>query len=187
MSILSDRLKFLRKEKGVMQKEIANYLNITTSAYGFYEQGKRTPTPEMLSSLAEYFGTTVDYLIGRYDNKASNISSKTSCNNTLFQKRLKELRAEKNMTQEDVANKLNLTKSAYGYYEQGKTVPDAYMLSSLAEIFNVTTDYLLGRSIVKNDIDTVATHRVNPHKDLPEEAQEQLNDYIEFLINKYKK
>ncbi|UUV13626.1 XRE family transcriptional regulator [Clostridioides difficile] len=187
MSILSDRLKFLRKEKGVMQKEIANYLNITTSAYGFYEQGKRTPTPEMLSSLAEYFGTTVDYLIGRYDNKASSISSKTSCNNTLFQKRLKELRAEKNMTQEDVANKLNLTKSAYGYYEQGKTVPDAYMLSSLAEIFNVTTDYLLGRSIVKNDIDTVAAHRVNPHKDLPEEAQEQLNDYIEFLMNKYKK
>ena len=51
----------------------------------------------------------------------------------------------------------------------------------------MTTDYLLGRSIVKNDIDTVAAHRVNPHKDLPEEAQEQLNDYIEFLINKYKK
>ncbi|WLD28620.1 helix-turn-helix protein [Clostridioides difficile] len=166
MSVLSDRLKLLREEKGVMQKEIANYLNITTSAYGFYEQGKRTPTPEMLSSLAEYFGTTVDYLIGRYDNKASSISSKTSCSNILFQKRLKELRAEKNMTQEDVANKLNLTKSAYGYYEQGKTVPDAYMLSSLAEIFNVTTDYLLGMSSVKNQINTFVVYKSIPHKNL---------------------
>lgn len=166
MSVLSDRLKLLREEKGVMQKEIANYLNITTSAYGFYEQDKRTPTPEMLSSLAEYFGTTVDYLIGRYDNKSSSISSKTSCNNTLFQKRLKELRAEKNMTQEDVANKLNLTKSAYGYYEQGKTVPDAYMLSSLAEIFNVTTDYLLGMSSVKSQINTFVVYKSIPHKSL---------------------
>ncbi|HGS9051498.1 TPA: DUF2281 domain-containing protein, partial [Clostridioides difficile] len=32
-----------------------------------------------------------------------------------------------------------------------------------------------------------AAHKANPHEDLPEEAQEQLNDYIEFLMNKYKK
>lgn len=69
MSNLSDRLKLLRNEKKVMQKDIANYLNISTSAYGFYEQGKRTPTPEILSSLAEYFDVSVDYLIGRIDMK----------------------------------------------------------------------------------------------------------------------
>ncbi|MGO0986681.1 helix-turn-helix domain-containing protein [Clostridioides difficile] len=64
MSVLSDRLKSLRKEKDVMQKDIAKFLNITTSAYGFYEQGKRTPTPEVLASLAMYFDTSVDYLVG---------------------------------------------------------------------------------------------------------------------------
>ncbi|CEP86936.1 helix-turn-helix domain-containing protein [Paraclostridium sordellii] len=69
MSNLSNRLKLLRNEKNVMQKDIANYLNITTSAYGFYEQGKRTPTPEILSALAEYFDVSVDYLIGRVDTK----------------------------------------------------------------------------------------------------------------------
>ncbi|MGO0916275.1 DUF2281 domain-containing protein, partial [Clostridioides difficile] len=41
--------------------------------------------------------------------------------------------------------------------------------------------------LVKENIDTVAAHRKNPHEELPEEAQEQLNDYIEFLLNKYKK
>lgn len=65
--------------------------------------------------------------------------------NTL-ENRLKILRKENGYTQEDVANKLGLTKSAYGYYEQGKTVPDAHTLSKLANIFDVTTDYLLGRT-----------------------------------------
>ena len=65
MSILSNRLKQLREEKEVMQKEIAAYLNISASAYGFYEQGKRTPTPEILSKLANYFNVSVDYLLGR--------------------------------------------------------------------------------------------------------------------------
>ncbi len=57
----------------------------------------------------------------------------------------------------------------------------------MADVFNVSVDYLLGRTLVKENIDTVAAHRKNPHEELPEEAQEQLNDYIEFLLNKYKK
>lgn len=60
--------------------------------------------------------------------------------------RLKELRKENKYTQEDVAKKLGLTKSAYGYYEQEKTVPDAHTLSKLSNIFDVTTDYILGRT-----------------------------------------
>ena len=64
MSILSERLKSLRYEKEIMQKEIATYLNITTSAYGFYEQDKRKPTPEVLSKLAKFYNVSVDYLLG---------------------------------------------------------------------------------------------------------------------------
>lgn len=69
--------------------------------------------------------------------------------NTL-ENRLKSLRKENGYTQEDVAKKLGLTKSAYGYYEQGKTVPDAHTLSKLANIFDVSVDYLLGRTNEKN-------------------------------------
>ncbi|HFL3597071.1 TPA: helix-turn-helix domain-containing protein [Clostridioides difficile] len=64
---------------------------------------------------------------------------------------LKELRKENGLTQADVAAKIGLTKSAYGYYEQGKTVPDAYMLSNLAKIFDVSTDYLLGKTNVREN------------------------------------
>lgn len=66
-NILGERLKKLRMQKEKLQKDIANYLSITTSAYGYYERGERQPNPEMLLKLAEYFNVTTDYLLGRTD------------------------------------------------------------------------------------------------------------------------
>lgn len=63
--MLSDRLKKLRNEKNLLQKEIAKKLKITTSAYGFYEQGKRTPDTEILNKIAEFYNVSIDYLLGR--------------------------------------------------------------------------------------------------------------------------
>ncbi|MBV4422789.1 helix-turn-helix domain-containing protein [Clostridium tyrobutyricum] len=63
--MLSDRLKQLRIENNFLQKEIAQKLKITTSAYGFYEQGKRTPDAETLNKIAELYNVSIDYLLGR--------------------------------------------------------------------------------------------------------------------------
>ena len=59
--------------------------------------------------------------------------------------KLKELRAEKCYSQKMVADILGITQSAYSNYESGKREPDNNTLSALAEVFNVTVDYLLGR------------------------------------------
>lgn len=66
-------------------------------------------------------------------------------------KRLKELRVERNLLQKNVAKHLNITTSAYGYYEQGKRKPDTETIKKLADFFNVSTDYLLGRTEDKED------------------------------------
>lgn len=65
--MFAERLKKLRSEKGVMQKDVADYLGISSSAYGFYEQSKRQPDNETLQKLADYFNVSVDYLLGRSD------------------------------------------------------------------------------------------------------------------------
>ena len=57
-----DIIKKLRKEKGLSQQAIANYLQITRQAYSNYENGKREPDYEALLKLSEFFGVTVDYL-----------------------------------------------------------------------------------------------------------------------------
>ena len=56
------------------------------------------------------------------------------------------LRKENGMTQNDVARKLGITRQAYGHYESGARIPPTDNLERLANLFGVTTDYLLGRT-----------------------------------------
>lgn len=58
--------------------------------------------------------------------------------------KLKNLRIEKNMYQKDIANLLNLSDVAYGYYESDSRQPNLETLKLLAKFYNVSTDYLLG-------------------------------------------
>ena len=66
---LAERLKELRKEKGVRQEQVAVAVDISMSAYCNYEQGKREPTASVLIRMADYYDVSVDYLLGRSDNR----------------------------------------------------------------------------------------------------------------------
>lgn len=59
--------------------------------------------------------------------------------------RLKELREKNGYTQETLAKKLNTSRSRIGMYEQGKRQPDFEMQEAIADLFNVSIDYLFGR------------------------------------------
>ena len=63
-----------------------------------------------------------------------------------FAQRLKELRLEHGMTQQYIANLLNIKQQSYIRYEYGTGEPSLNTLMKLAQIFEVTTDYLLGIS-----------------------------------------
>ncbi|MFZ5989269.1 MAG: helix-turn-helix domain-containing protein [Bacillota bacterium] len=58
-------LKQLREENRLSQKDIADYLGITRQAVASYELAKREPDYDVLKKLADYFGVSVDYLLGR--------------------------------------------------------------------------------------------------------------------------
>ena len=58
----------------------------------------------------------------------------------------RRFRKEYGLTQQNVADALNIQKSAYQRYEKGRVVPAATVIINLADFFNVSTDYLLGRS-----------------------------------------
>jgi transcriptional regulator with XRE-family HTH domain len=67
--IKTDILKDLRTQKNITQKEVADFLCISTSAYGCYEQGRNQMDYETLIKLSEFFNVTIDYLIiGNPDN-----------------------------------------------------------------------------------------------------------------------
>ena len=58
-------IKSLRLDKGLNQQTVANYLGITQQAYANYERGVRQPDPDTLLKLADFFGCSVDVLLGR--------------------------------------------------------------------------------------------------------------------------
>lgn len=66
-SILPKRLKELREKHGFLQKFVADKLGIRSNTLSGYENGTRSPDPDMLNSLANLYNVTTDYLLGRTD------------------------------------------------------------------------------------------------------------------------
>lgn len=64
---------------------------------------------------------------------------------------IKELRKNKRMTQKDLAEAMRVSQQTVGAWETERAIPGADTLSDLADYFNVTTDYLLGRPEKKDD------------------------------------
>lgn len=65
--------------------------------------------------------------------------------NNNYLRRIKGLREEKNMNQEQVAKILNISQRTYSYYENGRDIPIPLLLK-LADFYNVSLDYLLNRT-----------------------------------------
>lgn len=63
--MLGEQIKKLRIQKGLTQQQLAEVLHISTSSVGMWEQGRREPDATMLIQIADFYGVTVDYLLGR--------------------------------------------------------------------------------------------------------------------------
>ena len=68
-----------------------------------------------------------------------------------FKDRLKALRTEKGVSQEELGKFLKYEHATISQYESGKRKPDFETLQKLADYFNTTTDYLLGRTDIRNE------------------------------------
>lgn len=64
---MNERLKELRVERKMSQRQVAEYLGISTRAYSHYEIGDREPSVSLLIKLCDLYDVTADYLIGRTD------------------------------------------------------------------------------------------------------------------------
>ena len=65
MSIFGERLKELRKESELTQKELADKLSISSSAVAMYERGNREPSFEIMEEIADLFNVDMNFLLGK--------------------------------------------------------------------------------------------------------------------------
>ena len=68
MATFADRLKDLRLKSNKKQMDVADCLGVLPRTIRFYESGEREPTIENINKLADFFGVSTDYLLGRSDN-----------------------------------------------------------------------------------------------------------------------
>lgn len=108
-----------------------------------------------------------------------------------FGQRLRELRTENNLTQEELAAHFGLHKTRISQYELDKRQADDEMKKKFAIYFNVSLDWLMGltdmRNYTDNSTSTVALHSDHEYDALPEEAKKEIANYIEYIKQKYKK
>ncbi len=105
-----------------------------------------------------------------------------------FGMRLRSLREEKEITQEELGKLFSVTKTAISLYESDKRFPDQDTLIKLAAFFNVSVDYLLGVSDEKGPFSASDAENAYTKLDasgLPEEAIKQIEDYIQLLKLRY--
>lgn len=96
----------------------------------------------------------------------------------MFGDRLKLLRKNCNYTQKELGEKLNVSGRVIGYYESNERFPDKETLTRLADFFEVSVDYLLGRTDIKNNvkdykIDTNKNNNDNDIEKMIDELMEQ--------------
>lgn len=63
------RIRDLREDADITQTDLGSILNLPQRTYAYYESGERTIPPEVLIKLADYYDTSVDYILGRVDKR----------------------------------------------------------------------------------------------------------------------
>lgn len=100
--------------------------------------------------------------------------------------RLVELRKKHNLTQNDLAKTLSVSRGAISMWEINQRAPDPATLKQIADLFDVSVDWLLGR--FNNNQEVLAAHRSDdPTQELPEEALRSLDEFKEYIFKKYGK
>lgn len=142
-----NRIKELRTEIKMNQKEFAKIFGIAQNTLSQYETGKREPDTGLLLKMSDYFHVTIDYLLG--NSNIRNFETNLDNQKTLSP-RLKELRTEKGVSQQTIADYLGITRQSYSNYELGNREADYVTLTKLANYFETTVDYLIGNSDIRN-------------------------------------
>lgn len=138
--VFPSRLKEARKDAGYTQAEIAKIIKIQRQTLASYEIGRTEPDIEILKRLAEFYCVSADWLLGTGRPK----TEKESIPEESFAGRLKKARLDCGLTQKEVEKDTKIKQSTLASYETGRTQPDIENLGTLAHLYNVSVNWLIG-------------------------------------------
>ncbi len=145
-----ERIKNIREDFDLTQKEVANVLGISRALYSAMENDQVSFSLEKISILADYYNVSIDYLVGLNKSKRYTIKpNKANFNN--LGKQLRHIRRKNKLTQENFAHELNSKQPAYAAYEKNKTIINLNKLYILAKKYNFSIDQILEKIEENNE------------------------------------
>lgn len=166
MKLFPTNLKNLRLNHKMSQEELGKHIGVSKVSISGYESGNRTPDVDTLISIADVFNVSLDSLCGR------KIDHSEHATYTLGE-RIKHLRELNGQSQVQLSNIIGVGNHTLSRYESGQREPELSTLCKIADAYNATTDYLLGRS---TDVEIKATF--NPEVDKALEIYSYLKDKL---------
>lgn len=134
------RLKDLIAESGKHIAEIACDLDVTPQTLYSYLSGKTTAEYRILILIADYFRCSIDYLVGKENEKVF-----TYRKSPPFSVRLKEVFRFYRTTESKIYKEAGISRSRFHAWLSGKSEPTLYNLIKLAKYFDCSLDFLVGR------------------------------------------
>ena len=147
--MIFEKLKNLRENNDLTQRQIALKLNVSKSTYNRWETGETFIPLKHLNNLCNFYNLSMDYIVNLSNNKNYD-NVKNEINKKIIGKRIFYLRKKFNLSQNDLAKLLNTSHSTLSAYENGKTLILTVFAYSIATKFNVSLDWLCGRIDKKN-------------------------------------
>ncbi len=137
------RFEELRQEANLRQQDIADVLQVKRNTYSKWENCVNDIPLLISNKLVNYYQTSYDYILGLSSTKTS--MKPVEIDLSLLGNRLRLVRKENNLTQTELSGKLGFPQTTYAQYETGKSIPTTLKLLTMAQFYNISFDYLIGR------------------------------------------
>ena len=138
------RLKDIREESELKQFTVSQLLGVSRGTYSLWELELDLIHIKRLNDFCNIFNCSIDYALG-FTNIKNYEHNRKEIKINLSAKRLKETRKEAKRTQDYLAKKLSLNRSLISKYESGHTIISTTFLIEYVKLFNISSDYLLGK------------------------------------------
>lgn len=124
-----NRLRELRSRNGLTLRQMQDATGIDYSTLAFYERGERQMSSRTQQIIADYFGVSIDYLLGHTRKTAP---------------RVEELRTKRGLSMRELSEAIGFSHATISRIEGGDRKISTQQATALADFFGVSVDYLLG-------------------------------------------
>lgn len=134
------RIRDIREDSDLTQQQTADFLGMSRTGYSKYETGENDIPTAVWIMLSKLYGTSVDYLMGRTDERKPYPEATSG-------KGFEIIRCERKaagLNQTRTATLLNMSQTGYSKYETGENDVSSEIWSALADLYETSVDFLMG-------------------------------------------